>query len=146
MHRMQIGDFLRGTGYTITLTYDYSELQQKAPDKKSAQSRGSTFSLRTSCRRSIISSCSCSSSSLPLQLRESKVCKAEGQTTSHTAHALPKAWGYMAGIMFFCTQNNDESKLLWKGVSIFMQQIKRHIKEFNCRGFFSSHRISLSDP
>ena len=96
---MQTGDLLRGPGYTITLVYDYSELQQKAPAKKSARRRGSTFSLRTSCRRSIISSCSCSSSSLPLQLRESKVCKAEGQTVSCTACALPKAWGYMAGIL-----------------------------------------------
>ena len=96
---MQTGDLLRGPGYTITLVYNYSELQQKAPAKKSAQRRGSTFSLRTSCRRSIISSCSCSSSSLPLQLRESKVCKAEGQTASCTACALPKTWGYMAGIL-----------------------------------------------
>jgi len=102
---MQTGDFLKGTGYTITLAYDYSKLQQKAPAKKSAQRGTSTFSLRTSCRRSTISSCSCSSSSLPLQLRASKVCKAEGQTASCTTHALPKAWGYTAGIFFFHIQN-----------------------------------------
>lgn len=125
---MQTGDFLRGTGNTITLAYDYSELQQKAPAKKSAQRRVSTFSLRTSCRRSIISSCSCSRSSLPLQLRESKICKAKGQTASCTAYALPKSMRLYGRRIVFHTQNNDESKSLWKGVSIFMQQIKRHIK------------------
>lgn len=61
----------------------HGELQQNTPAKKSALRGGSTFSRRTSCRRSLISSCSCSRSSLPLQLRESKVCKERDRLITH---------------------------------------------------------------
>lgn len=140
---MPIGGFLRGTGYTITPTYDYSELQQKAPDKKSTQRRSSTFSLRTSCRRSIISSCSCSSSSLPLQLRESKVCKAERQKTSHTTHTLPKTWGYMAGILFSVPRTTMNQNHFGEGSAFLCNRSKGTLDNSTAGGFFTPQDFTL---